>query len=255
MANPYSADQSPDLSLASTPPSPNVASGQKVAIMPTSMPSIPREQPRIQPGTEDPGRMGIVDNVPYYHLNLAGEMPLPNPPFNAPSGSMINDPTFGTQDYSVPANRSYDLQAPGIDALPPMGVDPYLGDLLQFDRPHGIDITAASSNPLAIDPMNPDFSEYDRPADLAMPGLLQVDPLLPDLQYPSTTQEINSMVSDRPSELDPKALQIMHDDPTCAETPSYTYETLWMSQPGNNMRRERHLGMMYMGLERVEGKA
>src|SRR5713226_6832961 len=49
-SNPYSADQSPDLSLAMTP---NVASGQQETYMPVGVAPIPREQPSLQPGTED----------------------------------------------------------------------------------------------------------------------------------------------------------------------------------------------------------
>jgi hypothetical protein len=254
-SNPYSAEQYPDLSLAQTPPAPNVANGQQVANMPTSMPPIPREQPSLQPGTEDISKMGIVDNVPYFDLNLAAATTnLSNPPFSTPSdGNMINGPTFTSPNFSVPGNMPFDFQAPGIDTPPPLAPDPQIGDLLQFDKPHGLDITAASSNPMAIDPMAPDTGDYDRPSDLAIPGPLMVDPALPDLQSPVTTQEVNSMLDDRPGELDDSALQIMHAQPTYTQIPAANYEALWMSQLGNNSRRERHQGMLMLGLDREEG--
>lgn len=247
--NPYSADQNPNLSLAGTP---DVASGSSITNMPTSMPPIPRIQPSIKPGSEI-HHMGIVDNVNYYDLNLAGKDPLPNPPYDEPDGLHINEPTFGEQNYVVPPNKAFDLQAPGVDVHPAMQVDPLVGDLLQFDRPHGLDIMAASANPLAIDPMNPDFSEYDRPDNLAMPGPLMVDPALPDLQDPTTTQEVNSMLDDRPAELSDEALTIMHSNATYKAIPSDSYEELYMTQTGNNQTRERHQGMLMLGLDREEG--
>ncbi len=253
MSNPYSADQSPDLSLAMTP---NVASGEQETYMPVGVAPIPREQPSLQPGTEDISMMGIVDNVPYYDLNLAGVNPLPSPPYELQDGgSLINNPTFITPNFGVPGNKSFDFQAPGIDALPPMTPDPQVGDLLQFDQPHGLDILAASFNPLAIDPMAPDLALYDRPDGLVMLPPLMVDPALPDLQYPTTTQEVNSMLDDRPGELDDSALQIMHASPTYQQLPADTYEALWMSQLGNNSRRERHIGMLDLGLDREEGSS
>ncbi len=244
--NPLSADQNPDLSLASTP---NVASGSSVTYMPT-LHEPDHSLPSLKPG--DIERMGIDPNVPYEDLNLAGRLPIGSPPYNATSGDGINPPTHGMPDFSQSAIRPYSLRGDGIDFIPPFAPDPHAGDLLQFAQPHGLDITAATSNPLAIDPVNPDLSEYDRPRNLAMPSnLLAPDPLLPDLQNPSTDLEVE--MPDRPGDLADSALSIMHDAPTYKAIPSKDYEELWMQQQGNNSSRERHMGMLMRGLDREEG--
>ncbi len=82
--NPLSADQNPDLSLASTP---NVASGSSVTYMPT-LHEPDHSLPSLKPG--DIERMGIDPNVPYEDLNLAGRLPIGSPPYNATSGDGIN---------------------------------------------------------------------------------------------------------------------------------------------------------------------
>lgn len=252
MSNPYSANQAPDLSLAQTP---DVASGSSLASMPMPLPPVPREQPVLQSADpyEDVHLMGIVDNVPYYKLNLAGVDPLPNSPYNAPAGASLNGPTFGVQNYAVPPTRPYDLQSPGIDLVPELQVDPQVGDLLHFDAPHGLDITAASSTPLATDAMAPDLNVYDRPGNLVLPEVLLVDPSLPDLQQPALAQQVNSMVDDRPADLSVEALSIMHDNANYQALHGADYQQLWMTQEGNNATRERHLGMLMDGLDQVEG--
>lgn len=209
--------------------------------------------PALQPGS-DVFNMGIDPLTNYFDLNLANNndnIPSPATLAKGPQPSGINLPTFGLQNYTVPANRTFDLVAPGIDYLPPFLPDPDIPDLVHPDPVRGTDIVAATSNPMAIDPMAPDLSAYDRPAGLYMPGPLMVDPLHPDLQNPTTKQEVE--MDDRPGDLDERALTILHDDPTCQMTPGASYEELWMAQAGNNMRRERHLGMLGYGLEREEG--
>jgi hypothetical protein len=253
MSNPYSADQRPDLSLAQTP---DVTSGSPLQALPVPLPPpIPREQPVLQSANarQDIAQMGIVDNVPYYDLNLAGVNPLPNPPYNAPPGNTINSPTFATQNYQVPPTRPHDLQGPGIDLVAEMQADPQVGDLLQFDDPHGLDITASSSTPMAADKQAPDLNLYDRPENLLLPDTMMIDPTLPDLQHPQLAQQVNSLVDERPADLSAAALSILHSSPTYEQIPADDYEQLWMTQMGNNAARERHLGMLMYGLDREEG--
>ena len=250
--NPYAANQSPDLSLARTP---DVASGSSLTSMPVPPPSLPRPQPVLQSNNaaEDLRLMGIVDNVPFYDLNLAGVNPLPNPPYNTPQSNHVNAPTFTGSDYAVPSLKAYDLQAPGIDPMPALTPDPPLDDLLQFDHPHGLDMLAASTDPLAIDPMAPDLSLYDRPDNLTMPNSMMVDPTLPDLQHPTLTQQVH--MPERPADLSENALTVLHSLPTYTQLPSDDYEKLYMTQTGNNATRERHMGMLMLGLDRLEDGA
>ncbi len=197
--------------------------------------------------------MGIDPSVPYYTLNLAGlDINIPSPASLAgpPLDTEINLPTFGLQNYNVPASHPFDLTAPGIDYLPPFAPDPHIPDLTSPEPTKGIYLIAATSNPMAIDPVAPDLNAYDRPAGLAMPGPLMVDPLHPDLQNPTTDQEV--MMPDRPADLHPGALSILHSDPSYKMHPDDSYECLWMAQAGNNSRRERHMGMLDLGLDREE---
>lgn len=254
--NPYAADQQPNLSLADTP---DVVSGSSVTNMPTSFPTIPRDLPGLSCSDPcgDMYNLGIDPTVSFDNLNLAGLNPLPNPPY-ASDPNVMNTPTSGVSYFGIPPLSVTDgalnaaLTAPAIDWKPPMGVDPALPDLLYYTQPMGAaPIIAAKSDPMAIDPMAPDLALYDRPDNLALLPPLMVDPNLPDLKYPTLTQQVT--MPDRPGELADAALNIMHSDSTFKQVPSDTYEKLWMTQTGNNQARERRQGMLMLGLDREEG--
>ncbi len=208
MQNPYSADQYPDLSLAMTPSySPDtlsggqtISSGSSLTHMPPiPMPSGGNEQPVLH--SSDPGMvltmMGISPDVPYYDLALAD-----TPDLAYEQYPQAKDPTFTAPSMTVPTNRPYDLQAPGIDHVAELSPDPYTGDLLSFDHPLGLSLFAVNqSNPLAgpPDPMLPDTDDYDRPDNLMMPSPMTVDLSLPDLQSPDLEQDVQ--MSDRPGNM------------------------------------------------------
>lgn len=132
-----------------------------------------------------------------YAANQEPELSLAQSPVLGSETS--NAPTFATPFVEVPPLHPYDLQAPGIDLIPGLQADPYVGDLLSFDCPRGLDIQAASLNPLVTDPVTPDLSAYGRPDGLVMPSLELVDPSLPDLQSPDFSQEVR--MPDRPGEM------------------------------------------------------
>lgn len=247
MQNPYSADQYPDLSLAMTP---DTLSGSSLPYMPVPLPAIPREQPVLQ--CNDPGMelnmMGLVDTVPYFDLGLAQSPALPTEMSQYPSA---NNPTFTAPSMTVPTNRPYDLQAPGIDHIPAMQPDPYTGDLLQFDHPHGLSLFALNQpDPLALppDPMLPDFADYDRPDNLIMPSPMSVDPSLPNLQSPDLEQEVH--MQDRPGEMvdsngdSPNLGPDGDNDDDDGPMPPYdeAYQTPGLSH------RQRKQDMLYRGL-------
>lgn len=248
MQNPFSADQYPDLSLAMTPSLPDIASGESLTHMPIPMPAIPRSQPALQ--CSDPGmelnQMGISPNVPYYDLMLAS-----TPDLAYEQYPQANDPTFTAPSLSVPTNRPYDLQAPGIDHIPEFAPDPYTSDLLQFDQPMGLSITAASSSPMGDIPsvISPDLAEYDRPDNLMMPAPMSIDPSMPDLQSPELEQEIH--MQDRPGEMvdsngDAPSLGPDGDnDDDDKPMPPYDVE---YQTPGLS-HRERKQDMLYRGLK------
>ncbi|HLX58761.1 MAG TPA: hypothetical protein VKR83_17210 [Ktedonobacteraceae bacterium] len=127
----------------------------------------------------------------------------------------------------IPDLKAFDLTAPGIDLTAPFAPDPLTGDLLQFDRPGGLQQFEASDVPM-------------------MP-----DPALPDWQHPTLDQQVE--MPDRPGDLASAALTMMHDMPTYKQLPTDNEKALWMAQQGNNQARERHLGMLMLGLDREEG--
>ncbi len=164
-------------------------------------------------------------------------------------------PTFTTPSLSMPTTRPYDLQAPGIDYVGEMESDPYTGDLLQFDEPAGLAITAASDNALvARDPMLPDTEEYDRPDNLMIPSPMTVDPSMPDLQSPDLEQEVH-MVG-RPGEMgdsdgeEPDLEPDGDNDDDDGPMPPYDeeYQTPGMSH------RQRKQDMLYRGLRGLKGE-
>ena len=206
----------------------------------------------------DINQMGIDPAVSYFELNLAGNaIPVPGPEKlampAAPAQELANAPTFSGPFPAVPATRPFDLTGPGIDAIAPFEADSATGDLLQFDRPRGVFMLAASEMPTMADPMAPDLALYDRPAGLEMPGPLMVDPALPDLQHPTLDQAVE--MPDRPGDLAPEALAMMRDLPAYAQLPDAHSKALWMAQQGNNSAHERRQGMLMLGLEQEEGRS
>lgn len=247
----------PDLGLAQYSVGVGVATPQTaIHTNSDSTGPIMTELPELDSFDHDPGMdipcMGIDPTVPYFDLELANNAPVRTPgELAAPQrAGEIVEPTFTAPDLRVPALLAGDLTGPGIEKRDEWEPDPALPDLLAENRPGGLDIIAASRDPLTIDPMAPDLDEYDRPAGLDMPGPLVADPALPDLQEPELEQEIH--MTDRPGDLASDALDEMHDDETYRELPTTDYKELWMQQRGQNTHRSRRLGMLDLGLDKEE---
>jgi hypothetical protein len=244
----------PDLNLAGvSTPATSLAGGNFTDSTPPQNTAVPPLSTHDVDG--DINQLGIDPAVNYFELNLAGNaLPIPNPAKLAmptpPSQELTNAPTFSGPFASVPSIRTFDLTTPGIDAIAPFDADPATGDLLQFDRPRGLSVLAASEMPLMADPMVPDLGQYDRPAGLDMPGPLMIDPAQPDLQYPTLEQPV--AMSGRPADLAPEALAMMRDLPAYEQLPATHSRALWMARQGNNSARERHLGMLMLGLDQEE---
>lgn len=216
-----------------------------------STPPVMTDLPPLDDG--DPAgaihNMGIDPDVPYFHLELANDHDIMTPAqLTAPQGiGSVNSPTFYKPDMSVPSLKMGDLQGPEIDKPDEWAPDPHIGDLLEFAQPGGLDITAATRNPLAIDPMVADLFEYNRPAGLGMPGLLTPDPTLPDLQQPQLTQDVHMI--GRPGDLAPDALGEMHQETGHEKLPPGDYKEMWMQQKGRATRRTRHMKLLTAGID------
>lgn len=79
---------------------------------------------------------------------------------------------------------------------------------------------------------------------------LTPDPLLPDLQHPDLTPQVQ--MQDRPADLDPSALQVMHLDLTYQQLDQKTYPEVFMDQSGTNTTRSRHMDLLIRGLDTEE---
>lgn len=256
-AYPSAAGQAmPDLNLAGvSTPTTSLAGGNFTDSTPPQNTVVPPLSTNDVDG--DINQLGIDPAVSYFELNLAGDaLPIPAPAKLAmpalAAQELVNAPTFSGPFSDVPSTRPFDLTGPGIDGIAPFEADPATGDLLQFDRPRGVFMLAASEMPLAADPMAPDLALYDRPDGLDMPGPLMVDPALPDLQHPTLAQAVE--MPGRPGDLAPEALAMMHDLPAYEQLPAASSKALWMAQQGNNSAHERRLGMLMLGLDQEEGR-
>lgn len=247
----------PDLNLAGvSTPMTSLAGGNFTDSTPPQNTSVPPLSTHDVDG--DIHQMGIDPAASYFELNLAGSaLPVPGPTKlampGAPEKDLVNAPTFSGPFPAVPATRPFDLTGPGIDAIASFEADPGTGDLLQFDRPRGVFMLAASEIPMRADPLAPDLALYDRPAGLEMPGPLTVDPALPNLQRPTLDQAVE--MPDRPGDLAPDALAMVRGLPTYEQLPDAHSKALWMAQQGNNSAHERRLGMLMLGIEQEEGRS
>lgn len=210
--------------------------------------------------SSDPERdlhlMGIDPSVSYFDLNLAGsDLPVARPEQLAdmqtvrPTGE-VHAQTFSGQNYAVPPLKPFDLSEIGLDAIAPFEPDPQCGDLLGFSEPLGIEIHAATSDPLQAD--LPQLKDDALPEDLSSAGVELLDPLHPLLQHPEVALAVS--MQERPAELSPAAMDILHEAPTYEQLPAGRYDDLWMAQAGNNAARERHLGMLMLGLDSEESR-
>ncbi len=203
--------------------------------------------------------LGLDPNQPLYDLNLAGAQGVPSPQMLAQPNSTptILLPDFGTQSYDIPSMKPYDLTGPGITYMPEFAADPALPDLEEYAHPYGLDLSMQAADPQLV-------SDVPTPAEITSslyPGLgfstlnvqhkvTDVDPLVPDLQYPDLTQQTQMPVDERPGDLDPSALDVMHATLSYQQASDSTYPEAWMDSRGMNTTRSRHLSLLNDGLDR-----
>ena len=170
----------------------------------------------------------------------------------------INLPDFGTQNYTIPPLQPYDLTGPGITYVPEFAADPALPDLDAYAHPAGLDVSmqGMDAGPQLV---------YDVPTQAEVtsslyPGLgfptlnvqhngTDADPLVPDLQYPDLTQQVQMPVDERPGDLDPSALDVMHTTLSYQQAADVGYPEAWLNQHGMNSTRSRHLSLLNAGLD------
>ena len=242
----------PDLNLAGADQM-NVASGNSI-LPPMPDPEQPMPYSPVLNG--DPnmiGMLGIDPQTPIPSLDLAGAQGTPPPDIIA--NPPITTSLYTPQDYGMPngANPALtggpgDLTAPAIDYRPAFQVDPLLPDLTDYRTPIGLDIRTTGTI-IVPDPPISDLTRYDTPSGVDINNHpLIPDPLLPDLQDPTLTQQVAMQPEDRPGELDDDALNVMRKDPTHDAVEDTPYIQSFMDQTGQNTTRRRHFDIMMKGL-------
>ncbi len=205
--------------------------------------------------------LGLDPAQPLYDLNLAGVQGVPSPQMLAQPNSVptLHLPDFGTQDYDIPPMKPYDLTGPGITYMPGFAVDPAFPDLEEYTHPYGLDV---SKQGMDTDPqLASDVPTSSEITSSLYPGLgfstlnvqhnvTDIDPLVPDLQYPDLTQQVQMPADERPGDLDPSALDVMHATLSYQQASDTTYPEAWMNSRGMNTTRSRHLSLVDDGLDR-----
>lgn len=227
----------------------NVASGSGIQSMPD--PEAPAlSSPTLQ---GSPMMGGIDPQAPIPVLNLAGVEGVPFPAqLVGPSGpDQLNRPDFGQPNLSQPMLQSADPAQSGLNATPnaQWSPDPLLPDRTAYHHPYGLDVWNQGHADLSA----PDLLigiDADLPQGLSLlSDPQQPDPLLPDLQHPST--HVMSM-TDRPGDLAPSALEQMHQSPLYQQLGNVPYTHVFLDQSGLNSHQRRHYDLLMQGLDAVE---
>lgn len=209
-------------------------------------------------------RLGLDPSRPMYDLNLAGVEGVPSPqvlqavpPPITGAFADSNKPEFGVPDFSQPSLQPYDLTAPGITHMPAFSADPALPDITAYNQPYDIDLLNTGLLPAAeYSQAVPTQAEVE--ASL-YPGLgfdtlnittspQAINPLVSDLQHPALEQQVQRPANERPGDLDPSALDVLHGTGSYQQTADKHYPASWMDQHGMNDTRARHMSLLTDGL-------
>lgn len=208
----------------------------------------------------DLDRLGLDPSQPFYDLNLAGSQGVPAPDKLAQHAMASTiAPDFAAPDFQVPVLQSHDFAYPSISHLSDFDADPSLPDLRSFQVPYSV--TLVNQEGVVPDPrLAADVPSPEEIAASLYPGLgfqqLEVrhgvadaDPPLPDLQHPELTQQVQMSPDERPGELAPSALEVLHASRDYQQGIEQHYPSSQMDQRGVNSWRGRHQDLLKYGLE------
>jgi hypothetical protein len=242
----------PDLNLAGSDGF-NVANSQSIQSQPD--PAKPAPYVPVLSGSPDLG--GIDPAMPVPVLNLAGVEGAPPPAQLARpmTDNTIHLPDFGLPDFTEPELRPGSTSTFGIsfDQQAEFAADPMLPDLTEYHRPYGLDIHNLDGEGNALfqpDPPLSDLLDYEVPSGATVShDPLAPDPLVPDLQHPQMTPDVE--MQERPGDLDPDALQQLHIQPLYQQLDGIPYNQVFMNQSGMNARQRRHNDLLMGGLDSI----
>jgi len=199
--------------------------------------------------------------MPRYDLNLAGSAGIPTPDQLVQRSLWDNSPPdFGVPDFSVPPLQSGDLGEPSLNFIPAFAPDPGMPDLSTIPHPFGVQMSNGMEVESVIAQDIPDESaiEHSLFDGLGFSGLSiisdihQTDPSMPDLQHPQIQQQVTIAANERPGDLDPAALDIMHASAQYKQIRAKTYPAVQMDQQGMNNHRSREFTLLMKGLDSEE---
>lgn len=189
------------------------------------------------PAPPAPGLAGCMDNG----FSTPASSPI-LPDYGLPDFASLNKSLIGTSEDLAQAKIDY---SPGGE----FGPDPMNPDLTDYRKPMGLDFYPESySNLWAPDPsLDGDATNPDIPSGIAVINHPEdPDPSVQDLQNPQL--ELQVKMDGRPGEMDPSALDILHQAPTYDQVKGVSYDLSYMVQPGSS-RRARHMDMLMHGLD------
>jgi hypothetical protein len=197
--------------------------------------------------------------TPRYDLNLAGSAGIPTPD-QLVQRSLWDGPQpadFGTPDFSVPTLQNGDMAGAELNFIPAFAPDPTLPDLSTIPRPLAVNM----SNRMEVEPVIaqdiPDNAEIERSlfagtgfSSLSITrDIHQPDPDMPDLQQPQVQAQI---MHERPGDLAPGALDVMHASARYEQIRTKKYPAVQMDQQGMNNHRSRAFTLLMKGLDSEE---
>ena len=149
---------------------------------------------------------------------------------------------FSLPDYTVPQLQATDLMVPDF-TLPDTNLpDPPLPALMQPAIPPELDVLAGSASPVL---------DADHPTDgypLALPDMQDVQDAQDALDMSGEPDESGVPAMIMPGTLDSVGLAVVLDGPDNRQLPSDLAYNALNSTP-DMTTRERHLGMLLLGLE------
>lgn len=165
------------------------------------------------------------------------------PDYDQPDWASLNQGLKGSTNDIDNGSITY---SPGGE----WGADPDLPDLTEYNKPMGLDFHQSSpADIFKPDPVTGDLRDDDVPGGIAIINHpADEDPPLPDLQNPQLEPQVRMAPEDRPGDLAPGAMDILHDTPDYRATKGVSYDLSYMVQ-GGSTRRSRKMDMLLHGLD------
>jgi len=211
----------------------------------------------------DLSKLGGAPDLSLGDLNLAGSHGVPDPHeiFHAASSSGLIQPDYGSPDLTVPKLSGDDPADAPLTVFSEFAPDLLMPDLAAVPKPFAVDL---QNDPTSSDAMIvADMPDEEDCSLLTWPGLgfdhLQVlrsidtsDLLVPDFQQPDLRPQVVMPPDERPGDLAPEALDVMHHSLLSQQLAGKHYPEVYADQRGMNNRSSRKMTLLMKGLDAEE---